>query len=476
MDMRIMKLNLCVGLMVVALPFLGNAKDSGEDMVFLHYQNVIKIRDTGIYDDGDLLYVQVKLPFDRKRESIKQKKAQAVMVAYDLLKDWAIEYSSPERNKKDTSPAGVQFAKSIIVKYLPGWQFREWSPAFSIREFPHDEEDGYYIMGQSMAKADVIKCIPSSFFKPVANDDWNIALAKALKVGIGRIGRDSVVRICGAWDALPDRKSIVDSSEYVAYTNQIAKYLKSSPFVSDLRMSLARISGPNERETWAEVNGSLCSNENVIVSAVTNACKEVACSTNVVKRVQTKSEVSDIGRSCASIVEESCITADVEEIELKTTTTIVETKKIIRRRMQSRVFGNPMFEKMFVSGGSIHIDPVKNSPVGVAAGKVFFSSASLDDKLMSIIDALRENPADVKMWNYYGKCLQYKKDYVGAAICFRSALAIDKDYEFALVNLSETYQHLGFNKLALGMAIYARGVAKDPWCVSHSESVIKSCK
>lgn len=471
-----MKLNLCVGLMIVVLPFLGNAEESGEDMVFLHYQNVIKLRDTGVYDDGDLLYVQVKLPFNRRKESVKQKKAQAVMTAYDQLKNWAIEYSAPERNKKDSSTAGVQFVKSIIVKYLPGWQFREWAPAFSMREFPHDEEDGYYIIGQSMAKADVIKCIPSSFFKPFATDDWNTALSKAVKTGVGKVGRDSVVRTCGAWDALTDKKSVIDSSEYAVYTNQIAKYLESSPFVSDLRVNLARISGPNESEIWTDVDGSSFSNKNVIVTAVTNAYKEVVCSTNVVRRAQTDAEISDVGRARASMVEDRRIAADAEEVEFKTITTIVETKKIVRRRTQSQVFGDPMFEKMFVSGGSILIEPTKSSAIGIAAEKVFFSSASLEDKEKGLLDALRENPGDTKLWNYYGKCLQYKKDYVGAAICFRNALAIDKDYDFALVNLSETYQCLGFNKLALGMAVYARGVAKDPWCINHSEAVIKGYK
>ena len=115
MNMKMSIWSLGVGLATAVLPVLGIADDVEEDMVFLHYQNMVQPQDSGVYENNGLLYIQVKVPFDRRKDNLKKKKTEVVLAAYDLLKKWAIDYSAPERNKGDNAPEGVKFAKNIAL-------------------------------------------------------------------------------------------------------------------------------------------------------------------------------------------------------------------------------------------------------------------------------------------------------------------------------------------------------------------------
>ena len=73
-----------------------------------------------------------------------------------------------------------------------------------------------------------------------------------------------------------------------------------------------------------------------------------------------------------------------------------------------------------------------------------------------------------------GRLLQGKKDWFGARICFRNALRLDHEYQFALANLALTYQSMGRRELAVPAAMVAYGLATDGWCKTRSEGVLKA--
>lgn len=467
---------LCVAISVVIL-FLPAFSDeeTGLDNVFLHYQNIVQPRETGVYEDGDMLYIHVRIPFDRSKEKVKEKRARAIFAAQDLLKQWAIDYSAPERNREDNSPKGVKEAKNIVARYLPGWHFKEWPPRLSMREFPHLSADGFYVMGQAVAKDDVVRNIPKTFFKPFAAEDWNEALAKAIEAGIKKDGREAVLRLCRAWDASshfvsPESAKDVD---YSRVCESVRKYVAESERAAMFAQAAKKINGPHARERWDELPEPVSVSTNVIVSAKTNALEHVAVATNVTSRIQEKDEIADLGRSCGTTVVEREEVADVEEVVVTTTMTVIESCRIVRRRHVSSVSGNARFESLFAGGGEADNSKVAPTEFGSAAAKVFFEALPLAEKMARLLDAVRENPCDPRLWNLYGKCLQTEGDNLGAVVCFRNALRLDAEYEFALVNLAETYQALGYRRLAVGLAIFARAVAKDAWCVSHAEALLK---
>lgn len=463
--------SLGVGLAMAALPCAGLSDDE-EDMVFLHYQNLVQPNDTGIYEDDGLLYVQVKVPFDRRKETVAKKKSEVVLTAYELLKKWAVDYSAPKRDQADDSPDGVKFAKNIAVEYLPEWQFREWSPKYSAREFPHKTDEGHYVLGQSVEKAVVIKNIPDSFYRPFAYDDWPDALVSAVKRGIAKEGREKVVARCQAWDALADCEKVGDA-EFKKVDELIGKYLESSELAKSMRDAKTRITGPFEDVSWSEVP---CAGEvttNVVLVSVTNELKNAVVKDGEKIRQQTNHEVEKIGRSFGTSVKAETETKDEAEVVETMTCTVIETRKLIRRKVVSRIKGSPRFEEIFLAGGQTKDKSRLSTALGGAAEKTYFASSTVDVKETKLIDALRENPGDARLWNLYGKCLASKGDHAGAAICFKTSLRLDHDYEFALVNLSEAYQSLGFRTLAVGLATYARAVAKDKWCVTHAEAVLQ---
>lgn len=464
--------SLGFGLAMAVLPVSGIADDVEEDMVFLHYQNMVQPNETGIYEHGDLLYVQVKIPFAERKEREIKKKSEALLTAYGLIKKWAIDYSAPKRNQADNSPYGVKFAKNVAVEYLPDWQFREWSPKYSVREFPHKTDEGYYVIGQAVEKEAVIKNIPESFFKPFAYNDWPEALVSAVKRGIAKEGREKVVAKCHAWDALADCEKI-DDTEFKTASESMRKYLESSELAKSMRDAQKRITGPIEGVVWNEVPSSGEVVTNVVLVAVTNSFKDAFVKEDVKIRQQTRQEVERVGRSFGTSVKAETETRDEEEVVETVTRTVIETKKYIRRKVVSRIKGSPRFEEVFLAGGCMEDKAKSPTALGEEAEKTFFASSTVEVKEAKLIDALRENPADARLWNLYGKCLATKGDNAGAAICFKASLRLDHDYEFALVNLAEAYQALGFRNLAVGLATYARALAKDKWCETHAEAVLR---
>lgn len=459
---------------ILLLPHLLMADDDYERLEE-KYNKVFKFRDSGVYEDGEWLFVHVKEEFNDREDNPKKKRMFAVAKSCDLLKQWAIDYTAADRDVSDPAPDGVKAAKKIISHYLPDWQFREWPRQYSMHEIPYTIEGGKFVYAQAMKKLDVVKCIPAAFTKPFAADDWDRAIVAAVKKGIESNGRDSVAEMCGAWDAVT-KAQIVNDKEYKTVQAKMDSYFAENEDVATYARFISEQENPTANEYWRDLLGSMSINTNETQMATTNVIANVVYSTNVVVRAQTAGEIRNRGRSSGSKVSVESIYSDEESVDETTTITVVERRKIVRRREVTRIKGMAEFERMFVSKVKMNVQGASTTSIGDAARKMFFSTASVTRKEQTIVDALRENPRDAKLWNLLGKCLQTRKDYFGAVNCFRKSLMINGDYEFALVNLAETYSLLGYKRLSMGLAIYARALAKDTWCIEHSEKLLTEGK
>ena len=133
----------------------------------------------------------------------------------------------------------------------------------------------------------------------------------------------------------------------------------------------------------------------------------------------------------------------------------------------------PLFEDVFLSGGKKANLAAPQLDSGAAAAKSYFDpSVTLEARERLIRLALAENPGDKQMWNMFGNCLLKRGDALGALVCFRCAAKLDPCDEFTLVNLANAYRALDCPRSAGGMAVLARGMAKEAWCISQAEEAL----
>lgn len=65
-----------------------------------------------------------------------------------------------------------------------------------------------------------------------------------------------------------------------------------------------------------------------------------------------------------------------------------------------------------------------------------------------------------------------KGDDLGSIICFRNALKLDNRFVYPIINLSVAYKKLGKQKLSIGLAIVASGLATDVWSLNEINKIL----
>ena len=172
------------------------------------------------------------------------------------------------------------------------------------------------------------------------------------------------------------------------------------------------------------------------------------------------------------------VTNAIGDATFEVVTTTVETKRQARilKKITTPMAVDPVFEKLFLSGGSMPNSSAARTAKGRAAEKAFYASSSQTpaEREQLLIEALRENPGDKVLWNLLGRIMLNRQDRIGGLICFRNALRLDKNYEFALANLAMAYDGMGWHDLAYGAAIVAYGMAKNDWCVKESMKILEA--
>ena len=435
------------------------------------YQNDIKSRESGVYEVGGDLYVNVRLPVNGSVQ-LNRAKMKAALEANNLLKKWAIDYSAPTRNKVDSAPEGVKFAASVADAINTVWRFNDWKMKFKGQEVSPYEK-GFVLLCQIMAKDDVVKHIPPSFSQAIPQD----LLFKVLPSFVREMRKRDAKKlygICNAIDLMPDAAATPKAREEFAKVNaELEKYLASSEFVAGLRERARKIRGPIVVESWEDVPQKPMEEVSNSVVVVTNVIAGITVSTNVATRAQSDKERQSSGFAAKGEVKETTRISDEEEVVETKTVTKVTTIRKIRRKTVAEVSGMPLFEDVFISGGKTLDKASPQTGTGKKAVAAYFDAVTpMDEKSKMVAEALCENPGDSQLWNLYGRCLLQKGEKLAALLCFRCAAKLDAANQYAIANLSLVYDNLGYAELARGLAVIAYGIADDEWCRNAAKKVL----
>ena len=435
------------------------------------YKDQVRSKNSGVYEIGEDLYVHVRMP-QNSSANVNRAKLRVALEANDLLKKWAIDYTAPQRDKIESAPTGVKLAAKLADACNPGWRFNDWNLKFKGQELV-GQEPGFILLGQMMSKADIVRQIPPSFSRKIPQDVLFKVLGPFVKAMRER-DASKLYGLCNAVDLMLDADVVPMAKEEFARANaELDKYLASSEFVAGLREHAKKICGPMLTETWEDVPQKPVEEVSNSVVIVTNVIARIMVATNVVTRAQSDKERQSSGRAAKGEVKETTRISDEEEVVETRTVTTVKTFRKFRRKTVTEVSGRPIFEEVFMSGGKKLGQASAQTEIGKKAVAAYFDNVTpMDEKAKAVADALCENPGDSQLWNLYGRCLLQKEDKMAALICFRCAVKLDTSNQYAVTNLSATYDALGCPELARGLAVLAYGIADDEWCRSTAKKVL----
>lgn len=457
----IMQMGLTRTAALFAMLLMGSAALAVDPMSRLEiYQTEIKPKQTGVYEIGDALYINVRAKqgpaVQRQRTKMKMS-----LQAHDELKKWAIAYTAEDRKGCGNASVGISACMSILDSINSDWRFGSWNCKVKGQEIWGKDGD-FLILGQIFAKADVVETIPSSFRDPCPTPETvfqylRIYLPAALQQAPDRLKKD-----------LFETKECVDEMQKL--DTQISKYMKTSVFAEKIRHDAEKASAPNFVEIWEErPDGGMPDVRNSVM-AVTNVLSTLIMETNIVVRMETDEEVKSFGVSRGGVVRETVIVGDVEEVV--ETRTVLTTTKRFRRRRTSSVVAEPMFEKFFLSGGKMQNQESVQTEEGRNAAATFTANPDVAENKLNLRVALAHNPGDKELWNLFGRMLQNDGDEFGAIVCYLCALKLDPQYGYALTNFAMVASRLGFKNLGLAYAVFVRGISSDSWCVKNAEKLI----
>lgn len=446
-----------------------------------YYQRELKDKPQGVYEwpEKGLLFVQVHVPY--MTDGSENLDANTLLAEHQELYAW-LAARAGARKVDPELPRGLDRVRRLVRANYPTWEYTaDWEYKLDGQTFSR-EEDGKRVACAVCDKKAVEATMPKAFLEPAPEATW-LAGAREL-VGDCYAGRVNVpfmeqvglfdcAEIAGKGSA-PTSGSVTESAayrEYVDVARETADYLAASDLAKELRGAQKELENIVSRPDVAYVAPPESFVTNVTVNVSTNRAVAANAVTN-------RTEVPFAGITAVmpaggTVVERS-VRSDESIITTVETCTVVRTRKILVQRIARDYRASPKFERLFLSGGSEPNAKAARTERGKVAERAFFGTCAPSERERLVLEALRENPGDKVLWNLYGRLLQNKKDWLGARICFRNALRLDREYQFALANLALTYQAMGRRELAVAAAIVAYGVATDGWCKSQSEGVLKA--
>jgi len=492
---------------VAILPFSPNCMAGTADAAMTENYFRLNVRNepSGVYEwtSEDMLFVHVRTPY-KGNETPEEMESVELQTANKLLLDWVV---SRQETPEPVLPDGLEFVRSFVRQAYPEWgRVFNWSFKGVSRALTEERSDErlYTVIYD---KKDVLASVPATFFKPIEVESWLRGLHELVSDVYVVRGELSFMWRIGALDCLdvsraskakfPDVRSPCFVSELKSYQqsvraswrdvcspslseyedvrNRLDGYLSSSEKAHELLRSARSLCLPTIRTSWSERKISESVTTNSIVDVVTNVIDSAVTRTN--ESVVSGTSVDGMSvMACGNRLDVmSCF---IDKFDVITTETIV-TKRVVCRRIEkcdTHYRGEPLFEKMFLSSGCLAVETKERTRLGLRAEKAFFEQMEMSQRKRLILSGLRENPSDKVLWNLLGRLLKEEDDSLGALVCYRNSLRIDRAYDFALTNLAETYHELGYQKLARACAMLARGITDNDWCVRHSEAVLSARK
>ena len=458
---------IAAALVAAVTPGVRGAEGSPSDSA-AYYQRELKDKPQGVYEwpEKGLLFVQVHVPY--MTDGSENLDANTLLAEHQELYAWLAARAGAKKVDPEL-PRGLDRVRRLVRANYPTWEFTaDWEYKLDGQAFSR-EEDGKRVACAVCDKRAVEATMPKAFLEPAPDATW-LAGAREL-VGDCYAGRVNVpfmeqvglfdcAEICGKGKA-PTSGPVTESAayrEYVDVARETADYLASSDLAKELRGAQGELENIASRPDVAYVAPPESFVTNVTVNVSTNRAVAANAVTN-------RTEVPFAGITAVMPAGGTVVERRVR---------VVRTRKILVQRIARDYRASARFERLFLSGGREPNAKAARTARGKAAERAFYGACAPDERERLVLEALRENPGDKVLWNLYGRLLQNKKDWLGARICFRNALRLDREYQFALTNLALTYQATGRRELAIAAAIVAYGVATDGWCKTQAEGVLKA--
>lgn len=465
---------LCTGLFVSVLE--GYASEAETCNEWNYYSQFVSRNPTGVFENDGKVYVHVRIPRKVAKDTARKARVMALPEVNRQLCNWGVAQRLGARRQKIlTESPGVLLVNDLLARFEPNWMFHEWRLTVAGREFPVECDDRDFLVGFSFDKDKLIASIPQSFSKPPTQEELLHVLPEVLPRILSSERRELFLRQAGVLDMVADAiedEDVCGLSEYQDLGNRLDRYLDDSPLMKEMKVRAESIRGPHIKTSWRMDELQRNTDHSVNKVSHTNLCSSALATTNEVIRLQSDDEQTTWGSSAFDEVSERVVDFEEGVVEVVITRMTVERVRYALHRIETQVEGRPSFEDMMLQNSLDKVSATPSTDLGKVAIKTFGAKGSLESKENSIRAALRKNPGDWVLWNLYGRCFQSQKEHIAAVICFRAALKLNPEYEFAWTNLATTYADLGYKRLALGAAVMAKGFATDNWCVSRAEEIL----
>lgn len=431
---------------LVVFTLLGQAAQAASPAVdeqFVHWQDNLLGRESGVYEKDGYLFVQVRLSVEPKNRM--RMKGMALQESSAQLRRWALEQTARYRGQNPPYPAAVARMAAFNDETDPDWRFPPWRVTVGGRQFPARETGGFYVQGQVYNKEALLKAIPDAYRHHPTQEAIATAFARNAAAA-ARKDKAAFTMWCGFFETpLLGSKDAADFPD--SGNRSFPKKLES--FVLDARSADV----DKARKEWKAVNKSLAAalrESSVCTSymqgrAVTNEVVSEVTVTNPVVSVQTVTNqvvLVPVGNapSVANVV-----------VTTETVTNYVAATMPVTNRTVTLVRDDS--DRALLSVGLLRREP---RPL------VFASSLpSADASADGLRTALRGAATDPRLWK--ALAARYKADGNPALslACLLNALSLTPSDTDIVAEIALRYQDLKCPELARGAALFAFAAAKD---------------
>ena len=380
-----------------------------DDAALQYYKSMLSKKPDGVYEQGDNLFIVSTAKYDKRRTATRSKAAdEAELGVVPLLKDWIIKRTLEKDGAPDPKTDSRKYTWEFLEKVCPGWMFPEWSASAEMRTIVDDAHDGKYSIVMVTKKSVVQSNILSSYH--AKNDDG--------------FASSCIRRVFNSWGGM-------DGGLTIAY----------------------RVCGVPDLGDKSLISADLMDEYN----RVEKELGEYLATSKVAQSMRKDIEVSKMPTVSSNMVE---------------SVNPQGTEKVVRMEITS-VQKIPRMQLLFLGCGTVSNMPYGRIESGTEAVRIAYDRQSkIDIKMTALKNALCDNPGDAELWNLYGRCLNDHGDKMASVICYRNALKLKPDYEYPIVNLAKVYSELGYKRLGVGLALLARGTAKDKWSIAEAEKIL----
>ncbi len=473
----------------------------------LFYQNKLFDSPTGVYEGDGWTFFQTRVPFEKSAKS-RQAAQQTARLTHDrLLLRWMIDRSI-DKGGPEARPAlspGAALIRDLVREENPAWEFDSVKlPPVDLHQLADQAEHNVFIVASGCKTEKLLAAVPEKLGTPWPTARWAAAAKDAIRLRY-RAAPEAFLATAGAIDLLDVRRTAtqgvfpaIDSKTFPlelasfvksnaaggngrveeeagAYSIALAEYVASSATAIRIRERALALQKGESVRSQVFSTPIIVEETNRVTTIETNWIARATISSN--RTVRTLAN----GRHLRGSVPYRAAVFVERTSEPAFTVKTNETITIVRRTEASLenicVFetGRPQFERLFLSAGTLPNAAAPQTEWGDSARAAFYNEKVPENlKEAALMDALGENPGDKILWNLLGRVFQERKDWFGAAICFRNALRLDPEFDYALTNLAICHKTLGNLNLAVGTAVLARGLATNDWCEKRAAAILES--